>query len=1512
MNILANLRRPLALVLMMGLMFFAQGSALARDIVSTSFTTPNVDLIQVLERARTGETELQIELPADSSGTFPRMTAVAQGPGNSHQWGVFSLRNQDPVPRDLVLTTLHRGFVGSGLLWPAFGGARIMSVQSSPGLQPVKLNSANMDAYHFRINPGETITYAIEWVEDAPASLRLWKRGSYDTNLQRTATFYGMLLGFSLLLLIAIICLFVIRPRMVFPAGALFVGASLVFLAGEFGYLDGAAQFFPAVPDLSVRVRAIAEALMGAGLVACLITFVELRKRLPLVWPGVAILLILAFTIAAWAWFDPLRAAGCARITFVFASVTSLICAATLIHSKVIRAKASVAFFTAALLWTLVAITAVFEILDPGLLKLAVTCGLILLMAIATLTLGRFAFNQGVIHSRFFEDSGRRALALAGSEQCVWDWNEERSTLHIGPELERALGYSPLKITKGGLKSWMSIIHPADRSSYISGIEAAIGRGRGTLKQQFRLRKSDGTYRWYELRGRALPGDQDRASRCIGTLSDITTSKRAEDSLLFDAVHDRITRLPNRALFIDRLQRAMRREISRSDGKLAILVVDLDRFKNVNDGFGHPVGDSLLLTMARRLRGFAEPDDSLARIAGNQFGLIVNAANPRRDVTELANTIRETLAQPIEINSREVFLTASIGITEFNRDTEIAEDVLKDAEIALYEAKRRGSNTIEVFNPAMRDDRSEFVHLEAELQRALERNEIEVMFQPITRLQDLELAGFEALVRWRHGQRGLLTPDEFLDVAEETGLISEMGEFVLNEAARQLGIWQRAFRPKHPLFVAVNLSHSQVLGRGLVDEVKAILDREDLAPGTFKIEITESMLMENPELSIQILDRLKRLGVGLSCDDFGTGYSSLAMLERLPFDTLKLDKTFLEPDADNDAAAIILETVINLAHDLRLEVVAEGVENKDQVERLRVLECDLAQGFHFGEPMTSRKVIETLGGSPFLLSRQGAGDRTTLLKRVFDGRRNREPDSNVFVTKPNIDPGANILNAPSRSRVPPSETARFVPPRSPLAEGQQQRSESLEDKISSSPTSGDEAARSAVVTSPPPRDETPPVVHEARRMDLPVPGASPEQPNESEPPPLPQPGPLLRARVLPPPAARATEISTPADDFRQIVGVGDTIRNVLHNMNIMNYAQIAELSDEDAEVINGRIGFAGRVQQDLWVDQARDLAAGKTPWSKGAFEAAKETAALNRAQAADFDVQVERVDEPEVLPRPPIPKRPAEGEEPDESDIVEDAAEVVVVGEPVANDLTKINGIGPAINRDLNDMNIVSYAQLAALDDERAEEINNRIGFPGRIQREKWREQAAALITSKTMSVQSHLSVEDRAPKRNDDISLIGGIGPAIARDLAELGIVSFEQMSKLSNQQVLAINEKIGFPGRVEREQWREQARELMAGLAPRAKIDREAMENADLVEQELSAASEEELETPQPADDLTRIKGVGPALAKVLNDAGVYSFSALAALDDEKIAALEKEIGFPGRIERDQWRQQAQEFVG
>ncbi|HZL41046.1 MAG TPA: EAL domain-containing protein, partial [Pseudolabrys sp.] len=493
--------------------------------------------------------------------------------------------------------------------------------------------------------------------------------------------------------------------------------------------------------------------------------------------------------------------------------------------------------------------------------------------------------------------------------------------------------------------------HPLDRDRFRASLDSAVEQRRGRLNQDFRLRAADGHYLSFSLRARPVVGSDGEAVRLVGTLTDVTDFKKAEERLLFDAVHDNLTGLPNRELFIDRLDAAF--GYARSDPQIrpSVLVIDLDRFKQVNDSVGIAIGDSILLTIARRLSRLLKPQDTLARLSGDQFALILMSEKEPARIVAFAETIRRTLRAPIGFNDREIFITASIGLALAESQPHRTEEVLKDSELAMYHAKRIGGDRIEIFKPAMRSRKTDRLTMESELRRAIEREEINVLYQPIVRLEDRAIAGFEALARWDHPKLGRLSPAEFITIAEEIGLIVDLGLFVLERTARQLAIWQAASRAREPIFASVNVSSRQLLRHDLIQDLRSVLSRSALARGTLKLEITESLVMENPEHAAQMLTRIKELGAGLSLDDFGTGHSSLAYLQRFPFDTIKIDQSFVRTTASGKRP-VILRSIIALAHDLGMEVVAEGAESDSDAVELFQLGCEYAQGFAFGEPMS--------------------------------------------------------------------------------------------------------------------------------------------------------------------------------------------------------------------------------------------------------------------------------------------------------------------------------------------------------------------------------------------------------------------------------------------------------------------------------------------------------------------------------------------------------------------------------
>jgi diguanylate cyclase (GGDEF)-like protein/PAS domain S-box-containing protein len=592
------------------------------------------------------------------------------------------------------------------------------------------------------------------------------------------------------------------------------------------------------------------------------------------------------------------------------------------------------------------------DIVGPALLG-----GLVLIVMLIGFTVMQHAFAGGITQG-IVSDVERRALALTGAGDMIWDWDVAADKVFTSPETETALG---LKVgtLEGSAAKWLDVLHPLDRDRFRATLDNVLEQRRGRVTQDFRMRTADGHYLWLALRARPVVGSDGEVIRLVGTLTDVTDAKTAEERLLHDAVHDNLTGLPNRELFLDRLDAVLGLAKTGSALKPTVMVIDLDRFKQVNDSVGMAVGDSILLTLARRLGRVIKAQDTLARLSGDQFALILLSESGAERVTAIAQTIRRTLRAPITFNDREIFVTGSIGMTLGDNEPQRGEEVLKDAELAMYHAKRGGGDRIEVFKPAMRARKTDRLTLESDLRRAIEREEIAILYQPIVRLDDRSVAGFEALARWNHPKLGRMSPAEFITIAEETGLIVELGLFVLERAAKQLSTWQRTLRHRNTLFVSVNVSSRQLLRHDLIQDLRSVLTRSVVARGTLKLELTESVVMENPEHAAQMLQRIRELGAGLALDDFGTGYSSLSYLQRFPFDTIKIDQSFVRTTAKG-TRPVILRSIVSLAHDLGMDVVAEGAETDSDAVELSQLGCEYAQGFLFGAPMTAEKARELL------------------------------------------------------------------------------------------------------------------------------------------------------------------------------------------------------------------------------------------------------------------------------------------------------------------------------------------------------------------------------------------------------------------------------------------------------------------------------------------------------------------------------------------------------------------------
>jgi diguanylate cyclase (GGDEF)-like protein/PAS domain S-box-containing protein len=534
-----------------------------------------------------------------------------------------------------------------------------------------------------------------------------------------------------------------------------------------------------------------------------------------------------------------------------------------------------------------------------------------------------------------------QSIAQLGS----WELDIKTNAMVWSDELCRLYGYAT--DPPPDLVDLLERFHPDDADSVQGVLRDAI-TARRPFDVDHRILLPDGSTRWLRSQGRVDVDGAGAPFHVRGTAQDITEQRSAEEALAHQALHDPLTGLPNRALLLDRLTHALAR-LGRADTSIGLLFIDIDRFKVINDSLGHPAGDRMLLAMASRLQGTLRTSDTLARFGGDEFVILCEDLTGEADALDMAERIGHAMAQPLSWGDGELVVTLSTGIAMASSPLVSAESLLRDADAAMYRAKADGRARSAVFAETMRSRAIDRLDTEMSLRRGIENGELVLHYQPIVELPTGRILGTEALARWNHPTRGLVTPDQFIPIAEETGLIVPLGAWVLRQAAAQARAWQR--RPGcGGLTMAVNLSALQLANADLVGLLTDVLVESDLPPHCLALEITESVLMDDAAAAVQILERLKAIGVRVSVDDFGTGYSSLSYLKRFPVDTLKIDQSFIAGLGDDPNDTAIVHAIVSLAKALNLSTVAEGVETELQAAAVLELGCTVAQGYHFAPP----------------------------------------------------------------------------------------------------------------------------------------------------------------------------------------------------------------------------------------------------------------------------------------------------------------------------------------------------------------------------------------------------------------------------------------------------------------------------------------------------------------------------------------------------------------------------------
>src|SRR6202045_493569 len=692
-------------------------AARAVEAVNVRTDAAAIDLTDAVDLQHTEGDRIQVSTAPGADAIVRRIEVRAREAGKN--WAVFALANNGDEQIDRLIVAPHYRMVGSGLIWPDLGRSRIVYITPSSGDPPERQDSADADVFRVTLDPGTVITFVAELRTPNIPQLYLWEPDAYKDKVNSLTLYQGIVIGIAGLLALFLTILFVVKGSVMFPAAAALGWAVLVYIGIDFGFLN---KVFDMSAGSERIWRASGEAILVATLLVFLFAYLNLNRwhvryaHITVGW--------LAFlgALVGIALFSPDIASGIARISLFLVAVFGFILVVYLSTHGYDRAVMLIPTWLLLVVWVVGAAMTVLGLVTNDIVGPALLGGLVLIVMLIGFTVMQHAFARGITQG-IVSDVKRRGLALPGAGDRIWDWDVAADKVFTSPETETALA---LKVgaLEGPAARWVEVLHPLDRDRFRAALDGVLEQRRGRLVQDFRLRTPDGHYLWFALKARPVVGSDGEVVRLVGTLTDVTQFKTAEERLLHDAVHDNLTGLPNRELFLDRLKAALSFANADPTIRPAVLVIDLDRFKQVNDSVGIAVGDSILLTLARRLGRLLKPQDTVARLGGDQFGVLLLSEREAERIRSFCETLRRTLHAPITFNDREILLTASIGLAFPDDPQQRNEEVLKDAELAMYHAKRIGGDRLEVFKPTMRARKGDRLSLETELRRALERGEI--------------------------------------------------------------------------------------------------------------------------------------------------------------------------------------------------------------------------------------------------------------------------------------------------------------------------------------------------------------------------------------------------------------------------------------------------------------------------------------------------------------------------------------------------------------------------------------------------------------------------------------------------------------------------------------------------------------------------------------------------------------------------------------------------------------------
>jgi diguanylate cyclase (GGDEF)-like protein/PAS domain S-box-containing protein len=905
--------------------------------------------------------KLSVETAPSADGIAGRMTVSAKTPGTNPSWMVFALSNPADKTITRWLTAQRYDIVGSHVLKPDLDAPRITNVTPSLGFRPERVEDYDyLDIYRISIEPGTTVTFIVELASASVPRLYLTSPASFGKRQRDLSLFHGILLGITGLLAIFLTAIFAANHKAIFPAAALLAWASLAYLCVDFGFWH---KLFQLTSEDNGTHRAAAEAALAFSLVIFLYTFLNLRLWHN--WITVAFFgwIAVQLGLIVFALVDAQMTASLARLSFVPIAVTGSSLISFLALRGQERALSLVPSWMLFMVWLFAMAVTVTGKVSGDIAVSALSAGLVVFLALIGFTVTQYAF-QAAEPGAIGEDAGQfklRVMALEASGASVWEWDGRRDEINTGPEVEQALGVPPGSL-RCAADAWLHHLHASDRERMRLTLWTMRERQGGDINLEVRMKRPDGGYLWYELRASITQQRSTRTLRGVGLLRNVTAQKRAQERLLHNAIRDGLTGLPNRELFLDRLQTALARAKDENvkNIKPTLFFIDIDTMKNQARSPDFATNDGVLLTIARRLTRHISPQDTLARVSALQFAILISEYTEPRQIAMLAERVRRSLRTPMKAGGRDLVITGSIGIAMYDGSQDTAEALLREGESAMYRAKRAGADRIELFKPEMRGAVDERAILQADLKHAIERRQIRILYQPIMRIAGERLAGMEAFVLWDHPSLGRLTLPEFEAPAEAAGLSAQLWAYIFERCIRQGARWHRILQREDPIYVSLNMSSHQLFHHDLVQNLRLIIGRETLPKGALRLEIAENLINSNPEQAIEILDWLKSLNVSVALDEFGVSFSSLSYWHRLSIDAIKIDRSLVTLSGKERSTGMVLKAVLSIAHELGKDVVAVGVDSEEDLSYVRAVGCDFGQGFFYSELMTEKEVVNLL------------------------------------------------------------------------------------------------------------------------------------------------------------------------------------------------------------------------------------------------------------------------------------------------------------------------------------------------------------------------------------------------------------------------------------------------------------------------------------------------------------------------------------------------------------------------